>query len=95
MRLKSFIVGRSGTVMGNKGTKMEIMVNGSKFEIVQEHLSYEDIALLAGKPEAKDLTVVYTRPPKDNRGVSGTLIPGRSIDVEDKMTFDAVRTGAA
>lgn len=74
---------------------MQITVNGSPFDVQVEHLSYEDIALLAGKPEAKFLTVVYRNTPKGDMHRSGTLIPGRSIDAEDGMIFDAVFTGNA
>lgn len=74
---------------------MEIMVNGSKFDVRVEYLSYEDVALLAGHPGDTGLTVVYTRPPRTDYAVSGTLVPGRSIDIEERMVFDAVQTGAA
>lgn len=74
----------------------EIVVNGKSSHVEPEagFLSYDDVALLACAPGDQDLTITYTRPPVNNHAVSGTLRPGHSIDIEEKMVFDAVRTGA-
>lgn len=72
----------------------QIIVNGLEFDCKVEHASYEDIVLLAGMPEAKNLTMTY-RCDHGDICRSGTLVPGRSIDVEDGMVFDAVYTGNA
>jgi hypothetical protein len=75
---------------------MRIVVNADEFDVKTEFISYEDVALLAGRPPGDaSLTVVYTTPPVEGRGRSGTLIPGRSIDIEPGMTFDAVNTSDA
>lgn len=74
---------------------MQIIVNGSAFDVQEAFLTYDDITLLAGKPGDQSLTITYTTPPVDNRGLSGTLRPGRSIEAEHNMVFDAVNTGAA
>lgn len=76
---------------------VEIMVNGSKFEVAVDRVTYSDIAVLAGhSPEDDGLTIVYIRPPPPSgSAVAGTLTPGRGIDIEDRMTFDAMRTSAA
>ena len=75
----------------------EIMVNGEISHVMPKDgfLSYDDVALLAGAPGDQGLTITYSRPPLNNHGVSGTLRPGHSIDIEPKMVFDAVRTNVA
>jgi hypothetical protein len=74
--------------------EVQITVNGLPFTVRSpEHMvTYEQIALLAGKPDDKSLTITYEIFPPWRAKRSGTLRPGRSIDVEDGMTFDAVPT---
>lgn len=73
----------------------EITVNGEPFGIKTEFVSYDDVALLAGRPGAKELTITYWCKGGGDRSRRGTLTPGRSIDVESGMHFTAVHTGAA
>lgn len=90
-------------LLNTKETDMEgapevkIVVNGLPFNISPpEHMvSYEQIALLAGKLDDNSLTITYEIFPPWRAKRSGTLRPGRSIDVEDGMTFDVVPTGDA
>lgn len=74
---------------------IEIVVNGEIFGLIKESVSYDEIAIVACRPGETDLTITYTRPPENNHGISGTLRQGHSIDIEPKMVFDVVRTGAA
>lgn len=77
--------------------EVKIVVNGLPFTVRSpEHMvSYEQIALLAGKPDDKSLTITYEIFPPWRAKRTGTLRPGRSIDAEDGMTFDVVRTDGA
>ena len=91
---KTFMVKPQEPLVNEREKAVRITVNGLPFTVrAHDHLiSYEQIALLAGRPDDKSLTVTYElirecRPPER----SGMLRPGRSIDVEDGMTFDAVR----
>lgn len=74
----------------------QITVNGTPFGIKTEFLSYADIVVLAGSPPDRgDLTITYWTKGEGDRHRSGTVTPGRSIDVEDGMHFTAVNTSAA
>jgi hypothetical protein len=77
--------------------EVKIVVNGLPFTIrPPEHMiSYEQIALMAGKPEDNSLTITYEIFPPWRAKRSGTLRPGRSVDVEDGMIFNAIDTGLA
>ena len=74
---------------------IEITVNGLPFGVVTAFVSYADIALLAGQPNAKELTVTYWVRAGRDRQRSGSLAPGQSIDLEHGMHFTAVHTGNA
>jgi hypothetical protein len=81
-------------IMSNELSYTQIVVNGSPFDVNKNAVTYDDITLIAGHHGENDLTITYTRPPENNHGISGTLRPGHSIDIEPKMVFDAVRTNA-
>lgn len=74
---------------------MKINVNGIDHSVAHSDVTYEDIAELAGRPGAKELTVTYFwRGPGDITR-SGTIIPGKRIVGKDGMQFTAVHTGDA
>lgn len=70
---------------------MKVTVNGTDFELYVDFLRYQDIVILSGWPPDEDgLAITYEAGKR-----RGTVQPGRSIDIEDGMVFDAVRCLAA
>ena len=67
---------------------MQITLNGSALEAKADYLTYEDIAAMVGR-ESPTITF-WVR-----KGLSGTLLPGRSLVLEDGMVIDATETNAA
>lgn len=61
----------------------------------RETICYSDIARLAGKPDDEFLTVTYHAPRRGDRQRSGILAYGESIDGDDGLVFNAMRTGNA
>jgi len=75
-----------------------ITVNVVEHRFEGDTVSYEQVAALAGKPDATELTMVYHgRVTIDGERFekNGTLIPGESVKVYDGMHFVAVHTGRA
>jgi len=70
----------------------KVIVNGCEHRVETDRLSYADVAALAGKPGAKELTMTYDRAAYKKQGL---LSPGESIKVVDGTIFCAVYTGNA
>lgn len=72
----------------------KIMVNGRelKLDSAWDMLSYEQVARLANIPAQYTPTVLYSR---GANGVSGILIPGQSVGIQNGMRFDVAITGNA
>lgn len=73
-------------------TQRAIIVNGETKYVIEDRLSYADVAALAGKPGAKNLTMTYDRAAYKK---SGSLDPGQSIRIVNGTIFNAVFTGNA
>ncbi len=74
---------------------MHIIVNGKHHDIPRGQIDYATIAALAGYPDDQYLSVTYHGKRHGDTGRSGILIPGKSIDGDDGMVFNAVNTGNA
>ena len=74
---------------------MIITVNGDRCDLPRGRICYSDIARLAGKPDDKYLTVTYRGKRQGDRERSGILAYGESIDGDDGLIFNAMRTGNA
>ncbi|CCG02731.1 conserved protein of unknown function [Blastococcus saxobsidens DD2] len=77
-----------------KDKDYEIAINGSRFEVDAETVTYEQVVGL-GFPH-RDPNVIYSvayRKAKGGHGGSGTLVPGTSVTVKKKGTsFDVTAT---
>ena len=77
-----------------KNKDYEIAINGSRFEVDAETVTYEQVVDL-GFPN-RDPNVIYSvayRKAKGGHGGSGTLVPGTSVAVKKKGTsFDVTAT---
>ncbi|WP_166509497.1 multiubiquitin domain-containing protein [Blastococcus sp. TF02-8] len=77
-----------------KDKDYEIVINGSRFEVDAETVTYEQVVNL-GFPHG-DPNVIYSvayRKAKGGHGGSGTLVPGTSVTVKKKGTsFDVTAT---
>jgi hypothetical protein len=71
-----------------------IVINGRQKEVHKNHLTYEEVVLLAFPSPvtgtAPQFTVQYTRGPEKNP--TGTLIEGQSVKIKDGMEFDVTQT---
>jgi hypothetical protein len=71
-----------------------IVVNTRPREWAERTISYEEVVELAypGQPvgDGEDVTVRFTRGHVEKR--EGSLTPGRSVKVKNKMVFDVYRT---
>ncbi|MBJ8342973.1 multiubiquitin domain-containing protein [Antrihabitans sp. YC3-6] len=85
-----------GTTLGHEhhDRAITIVVNTRPCEWTERTISYEEVVELAypGQPigEADEVTVRFTRGHAEKR--EGSLTPGRSVKVKDKMVFDVYRT---
>ncbi len=77
-----------------KDKDYDIVINGSRFEVEDETVTYEQVVAL-GFPHG-DPNVIYSvayRKAKGGHGGSGTLLPGTSVTVKKKGTsFDVTPT---
>ncbi|MBJ8348663.1 multiubiquitin domain-containing protein [Antrihabitans sp. YC2-6] len=71
-----------------------IVVNTRPHEWAERTISYEEVVELTypGHPvgDGEEVTVRFTRGHQDKR--EGSLTPGRSVKVKNKMVFDVYRT---
>lgn len=74
---------------------MEIRVNGIRHDLPRGDVTYEDIARLAGHPDAQYLSVTYYWRGEGDLQRQGILSAGRKVAGEDGMIFDAYHTGNA
>jgi hypothetical protein len=74
---------------------MQITVNGTRHDIPRGPVDYLQIASLAGRPDDQYLTVTYHWSGLSDVTRQGTLMPGKSVEGDDGMIFNAVRTGNA
>jgi len=74
---------------------MIITVNGDRCELPRGRISYSEIARLAGKPDDEYLSITYHGRRHIDRQRSGILSYGQSIDGDDGLIFNAMRTGNA
>jgi hypothetical protein len=77
-----------------KDEDYEIVINGSRFEVEDETVTYEQVvALMFPNGEASVIYSVAYRKAKGGHGGSGTLVPGTSVTVKKKGTsFDVTPT---
>jgi hypothetical protein len=77
-----------------EGMGYEIVINGSRFEVKDETVTYEQVVALGFS--GADPNVIYSvayRRAKGGHGGSGTLVPGTSVTVKKKgTTFDVTPT---
>lgn len=71
-----------------------VVVNGVRHSVPRGFIRYADVARLAGKPDARNLTIQYSGG-VEGKGGRGTLTCDDSVIVVDDMEFDAVFTGNA
>jgi hypothetical protein len=73
---------------------VRIIVNTRPHEWAQKTISYEDVVELAypGQPigDGEEVTVRFTRGHDDKH--EGSLTPGQTVKVKNRMVFDAYRT---
>jgi len=68
--------------------EVNIIVNGRPKKVPNAPIFYEQVVALAFNPPPPDATVVWSH---GNRG--GSLLPGKSVQVENGMKFDVTPTG--
>ena len=76
-----------------KGKDLEIVINGSKFVVEDEVVTYEQVVALAfptGEPGVT-YSVAY-RKAKGGHGGAGVLAPGASVTVKKGTSFDVTPT---
>jgi Multiubiquitin len=79
---------------GSQSKNVTIIVNGRPKQVDKGELTFEEVVALAfPNPPSSDATVftVAYRKGEGNRP-QGTLTPGRSVHVKEKMIFDVVAT---
>ena len=79
--------------MGNKKT-VTIIVNQDEHEVEKEKISYDEVVALYlkdGGATSTEYLIKYSRGHSDN--VSGTLVPGKKVMVQDGMRFRVSGTG--
>lgn len=75
---------------------MRISVNGTWHTVAPGRVTYDQIAALAGRPQAVGLTIAYDwRKPDSDVTRAGTVRPGKPVVGETGMHFTAVYTGNA
>lgn len=79
----------------SRKSPMVLTVNGDCRDLPRGKISYEDIARLAGRPDDKFLSVTYHGRRRGDGQRSGILHHGESVDGDDGMIFNAIRTGNA
>ncbi|MGZ2484297.1 hypothetical protein ACVITL_002820 [Rhizobium pisi] len=84
---------RLGQVTGFPYVASKIKVNGVEFEVHGDMISHEQICALAGKPVHASAT--YLGPRKGDSERSGITHVGKSVKLEDGMSFTCVVTGNA
>ncbi len=75
-------------------TKM-VYVNGRFVDLKQKRITYDEVCMLAHGPSSMPgvATVTYFRGPK--RKPEGSLQPGESVALADKISFTCVHTNKA
>lgn len=75
-------------------TKM-IYVNGRFADLAQKRITHEEVCMFAFGPSVRlgVATITYFRGPK--RKPEGSLQPGESVALSDKMAFTCVHTNKA
>jgi hypothetical protein len=74
---------------------MKIIINGTQQDLDTTHFTYEDLIALAGFEEGRTISITYRSKRMGDTQRSGMLIPGRSVELEDGMVFNAYDTGMA
>lgn len=74
---------------------MQITVNGERHDIPRGPVDYLQIASLAGHPDSQYLSITYHGKRQGDTERSGILMPGKSIEGDDGLIFNAVHTGNA
>ena len=85
----------SNTLLESSRSKtVTIVVNGRPKTIDKGELSFEEVVALAfPNPPSSDVTVFTVAYRKgEGNHPQGTLTPGRSVRVKEKMVFDVVAT---
>lgn len=72
---------------------MQIFINGLPHEVAGPRLTHEEIVGLADQP--LHASVIYVGRRRGDLQRSGTTHPGKSVEIEDGMSFSAVVTGNA
>lgn len=72
----------------------KVVFNGRPVE-VHATLTYEEALKMAGGAPGTIMTIVYRGPQRGDTHRAGSLIPGKSVEVEEGMVFSACYTGAA
>lgn len=72
-----------------------IIVNGRKWTINQDTISYEDLVSMAGKTLDDRIVYTVTYRQLTKHGISGSLIKGESVEIKPYMNFNVIFTGNA
>ncbi|WP_182378317.1 multiubiquitin domain-containing protein [Nocardioides sp. WS12] len=79
---------------GHPTKTFTLIINTRKTDWDKEQISYKDLVQIRfpGKvlDETEEVTIAYTRGPKENR--EGSLTVGHSVYVKNQMTFDVYLT---
>lgn len=72
-----------------------IIIDGTPHEVEKDEISYVDLVTLADPdfPQHPDTTYAVTYKNGHGNKPEGTLSPGGSVKLKDKMVFNVSRTG--
>ena len=73
---------------------MKIIVNGKEYVTDLKEMSYENLVVQLGYNSSRILSVMYSYPKEIDRR-DGSLIPGKSIPLAERMIFDVADTSNA
>lgn len=78
----------------DKPAKDTVIINATPHDWDEKQITFEDLVRLAfdGQPPAGPDVVITVTYSKGEHGKSGSLLPGGSVKVKNRMVFDVIAT---